>query len=124
MKFIINLYYALRVVVTPNCWTRNYNTSKELDGLINDMLDSGANIEIIDEYTTKLGGVILWTSNFPYAYGRIDSTASRVFRNLRSLKGLPNRITVFRLKAAVDAAYTKHINQLGKGTQNEFSISD
>lgn len=55
MKFIKKLYYTLKIFITPSCWHRNYSTSPALDVLINARLDSGARIEIVDDYTTELG---------------------------------------------------------------------
>ena len=114
-------------------WIRNYRTSTELSKTINTLLDDpNTEIKKLSDYTTSVGGLILWTSNFPYAYGRVsDALAANcvalVYLDPRSkewdavkanidsqermrerYKGcMPDRETVFRLREAVYKA-TSH----------------
>ena len=85
--------YLLRVLTSPLCWLRCEATNTDLDAAINKLLDAGADITS-NEYTTRLGPLILWTENFPYAYGG-DYTIKG--------GGLPTRRTVFRLYDAIAA---------------------
>lgn len=82
----MNIIGLLRILFTPACWIRNYPTSKKLTKFINDSLDAGHIPVVESRYTHKLNGKIIWTGNYPYAYGLSEK------RNCA-----PDRITVFRL---------------------------
>lgn len=78
-----------RILVTPSCWLRNRETDNDISAFINNALDNGCTIVIIDRFTVKLDGLTLWVRNYPYSFG-YDCTYS-------SCSGLPDRETVFRL---------------------------
>jgi hypothetical protein len=52
----------------PPYWIQNAQTSREWDGHLNDLLNSYP-VEIVTSHVAKVGGVHVWISNFPYAYG-------------------------------------------------------
>jgi len=71
-------------------------------------------IQILSEYHALVGPICIWIENFPYAYGKVSTCyelrhlSEALFRyNIhlsRSLKGLPNRATVYRLHKLIQPA--------------------
>lgn len=53
----------------PAFWLSNYRSSAKYDELINTLIDEGATVIPRGLYHVELGGVVLWASNYPYAYG-------------------------------------------------------
>lgn len=81
-----------KVITTPSCWIRNYETSKMWDSIILKLLENPKDIHIVGSKVV-IDGVDIWRSNYPYAYGSpYDSSTGP----------LPSRATVFKLKAAID----------------------
>lgn len=78
-----------RILLTPSCWMRNRKTDKAISAFINNALDNGYAIVIIDRFTVMLNGLELWVRNYPYAFG--DECTPNHY------SGLPDRETVFRL---------------------------
>ena len=58
------------------------------------MLDDGCEIKNINEYTARVGGVLIWIGNYPYSYGYP-----------RNMDIRPSRRTIFRLRSAILTAY-------------------
>lgn len=79
--------YFLRALFSPSCWIRSHGTSLAWDKRLNQLLDNPETV-VIQQHTTYINGVCIWTSNFPYGYG------SR-YRPAES--GLPKRSTAYRL---------------------------
>lgn len=84
--------HYLRVLLTSSCWLRNYHTSNGLSRRINEALDRGDKPIRRCGYTHTLGDMVLWTRNYPYAFGYECDTC-----NGGPIGGLPDRRTVFRL---------------------------
>lgn len=94
-KFIINIVETIKTIFSPNCWVRNYCTSEEWDEKLNKMMDNGEEIEFRNSLYSvvfKSSNVVVWTSNYPYAYGH-----PRLGDNV-----LPTRATVRRLRRYVN----------------------
>ncbi len=81
-----------RILTTPLCWIRDRSTNKYVSNFINKSLDDGHVPIMIDNYTHKLNGKLIWTSNYPYSFGNIYNDQTR---------SLPDRKTVFRLYDAI-----------------------
>ena len=81
----MKLETIIRIIKTPRCWARNYKTSQTLDSWLKRALLIPAITEI-GQHTCKVDGKLLWIENYPYAYG-----------NLRNIRRLPSRGTVFML---------------------------
>ena len=77
----------------PQYRHQDSTTDWEWDKLLNEILDDVKFIKL-DVYTSKLDGVEIWTSNWPYAYGALYGHSS----------GLPSVKTRKRLKAAIEEA--------------------
>ena len=65
MKRLSDFFYRL---VRPEFWVQIYRTDYKYDEILNDLLDSHE-IEIITSNFIKLNGIVIWVSNYPYAYG-------------------------------------------------------
>lgn len=79
---------ALRILLTPSCWLRNYKTCPHMSRFINAALDRGEVPTQPDPYRIELAGKNFWGENYPYAYGHVGNL-------------MPDRTTVFRLADAV-----------------------
>lgn len=75
----------------PAYWYQNEPTDWEWDTILNRLLDR--HTPKIGYLTVSLGGVDVWTSNFPYAYGYCYNPKNR---------GLPSVATRKRLRDAVE----------------------
>lgn len=91
------LLYAI-VLCNPRRWMRNYPTSRALDKTLRNAIKTSEFTEH-DQYTTKLGGLNLWTENAPYA-------SWREWDENFSGEELPSRRTVVLLERKF-AAYHK-----------------
>jgi hypothetical protein len=87
-------------------------TCPSLSRKINRLLDDETTtITIVDELEAQVGNLSLWTGNYPYAYGSLLSTSTRMIRC-----PLPDRKTVYRLHKvlsfykALDDAFEPHHN--------------
>lgn len=91
----------LGVLFDPRFWLRNYGVSHEWDaalGVLLDMVEDGQLSIEQSDHTVTIGGVTVWVSNWPYAYGRAH-------RPIKS-EMIPRRSTALRLRrvAAIAAA--------------------
>lgn len=84
----------LEILLRPTFWLRNHPTCKYLDYTINALLDDGHTPRKTSEYTVELGGLNLWVSNYPYAFGN----------EYPGDKALPSRKTALRLYRALSTA--------------------
>jgi hypothetical protein len=94
----------LQFLFKPQYWLMNYEYNKEVDKIINDLLDK---YELTGPYKNgyicMLGNAEIWVSNIPYAFGRLYSTELGNYR--------PSRLTIQRL--------LKRYKQLKKQSMNE-----
>lgn len=58
----------IKFLFMPDFWIMNKEYSKEWDKYLNELIDTGV-FERISEYRHLIGGVDVWTSNYPYAFG-------------------------------------------------------
>jgi len=84
----VNWRMMWRILTTPGCWLRNYPEALELTAYLKACLDAGDEMTPISEHTSSFGGLRLWTSNYPYAYGQIYGIGG----------GMPSREVVFMLR--------------------------
>ena len=85
---------AIRVVMTPSCWIRNYRTSKEWDRELNHLLDT-EDFEIHNFHLRFVkSGTCIWIANYPYAFGDRITPLENFYGYVNKL---PARKTVFRL---------------------------
>lgn len=82
----------LRILFSPSCWIRIGSTSKVLDDWLRVQLNKKTEIIIESNYRVRIDNVVLWTGNFPYAYGNVDGNDN----------AYPSRAVVFRLNDAVE----------------------
>jgi hypothetical protein len=86
----------LQFLFKPQYWSMNYEYNKEVDKIINDLLDKyELKFKPItyppykDEYVCMLGNVEIWVRNIPYAFGTLHGTELSDYR--------PSRLTIQRL---------------------------
>ena len=80
----------LQFLFKPSYWLMNYEYNKEVDKIINDLLDK---YELTGPckygYICMLGEAKIWVGNIPYAFGRLYETELCNYR--------PSRLTIQRL---------------------------
>lgn len=113
---------------------RNERSSKELSQMINDALDDPkVKLIILDECSVLLNNMMLWTQNYPYAYGDIIKngiipsyayelndlglpSSQIIEHNLKLYKifgnKLPNRRTVYRLHKKIEEEKLNQLKEL------------
>lgn len=74
-------------IFNPSFWFQNYPSDDAIDILLNVLMDADAPVKV-GSHQTELGSLIVWTSNWPYAYGTINGMGG----------GLAYPITRIRLK--------------------------
>lgn len=89
--------YALRILLTPSCWLRNFRTGKAITNFIRQRLESGEKPTIEAFGHIGLGGKLFWGHNYPYAYGT-------EYCGCFNEGPMPSRKVVFMLNDAVEAA--------------------
>ena len=99
-KFIKNLKF----IFNPNWWIMNSPYRRELDVMLSKLLDEHEFINI-GTHTAYIGGIELWTANYPYA------SMTPIDFNFR-----PSRLTIERAKKKLREA---EIKKLIKLLQNE-----
>lgn len=71
--------YLLKVLITPSCWIQNNKYSAIWDDKLNRLMATHK-FEHLNSCESKLGGLIIWIENHPYAsftYTRIKVRPSR-----------------------------------------------
>lgn len=51
----------------PRFWLQNSKTNNEWDAILNDLMDE--HTPIIETGGARFGNILVWTNNWPYAYG-------------------------------------------------------
>lgn len=82
-------------------WTNLYPVSLTWDAVIRDRMKKHE-FEIINQYQARLGDLILWIGNYPYAY-LMDESKERN-RNL-----MPTKQTRYEAKKRIDIAFNKYL---------------
>lgn len=91
--FILNLQFIFK----PSYWLMNYPYSKEMDEFISKLLDNH-DFTDISNFTAKLGGVVIWTANSPYASMTMYSSKVR-----------PSRLTIQRGEKKLQKDYIQQV---------------
>lgn len=91
--------YALKVLISPSWWIRNYPTSRDLDKVYRYLLDHKDEVNVIgrDPYNLDLSfrgrQYSIWWANFPYAYLSRTEVTEEDGRITRCGGVLPTRAT-------------------------------
>lgn len=93
------LYYLLRVLITPSCWIRNYPTNNYWDRSVRLNLKN-PDFTLINRCEVRLNGKKIWIANHPYA--------SVTDAETHNDNVMPSRRTVFMFGDALD----KYISEL------------
>lgn len=88
--------------LNPVLWMRNEGTDLVWDKALNKLLDEFHLVpsSLHRDFVHLLGDNLIWTGNYPYAYGSFYGLAP--FNFIVGSEMLPKRSTVLRLKRAVD----------------------
>lgn len=79
MNIIKEIRDRLFRILRPNYWIQNYPTCDKYSDEIENLIDSGAEVEVIDRFTAKIDGRKLWIENYPYAYGREEARVENYY---------------------------------------------
>lgn len=105
----------LQFLFKPNYWLMNYEYNKEVDKIINDLLDK---YELTGPYDYGficiLGNVKIWVGNIPYAFGRLHDTELDNYR--------PSRLTIQRLLKEFNKLKEKNMNEKINKIRSNFNI--
>lgn len=83
----------------PSFWQQLYPTSDVWDEALNDALDKHP-ITDVGAHTCRIGNLIVWIANYPYAYGRLRNPEIGVLPRVKTRIRLREMV----LKAAIDSA--------------------
>ena len=86
--------------LNPSMWIRNKRTDLVWDEALNRLMDEFPLVKR-GVFTHTLGENVIWTSNYPYAYGSLYTLTDKTD------DALPKRSTVLRLKKAADKLESK-----------------
>ncbi len=75
-----------RVLCTPTCWLQNSTYSAEWDRKLNQLM-KGHRFKTLDAHRARLGPVVVWIANHPYASFTPEN---------RHVEIRPRRITILR----------------------------
>lgn len=89
MKKSTYFKYLMKVLITPSCWVRSYQTSEVNDEKLLDLLKKHK-FKKIDNSTASLGGVVFWVGNHPYSSFFLIKASALTTKE----KMLPKRTTV------------------------------
>lgn len=78
-------------LLKPRYWIQNYKTNWDWDGILNDLLDK-YEPEDVSPLTVRLGKVVVWVGNWPYAYGTAHFPSADVLPSVETRKRLRNRV--------------------------------
>jgi len=98
MKWLKNLKF----IFMPSYWLMNHPYNKEVDMMINGLLDD-YEFTNIGEYDAKLGATTIWIENHPYASMRLYNSNLIMFR--------PSRLTIRRAYIKLNAARVKEVKK-------------
>ena len=101
------------VSITPPYWLQNNPYNKEWDQILNQLLDEEQFVRL-DDYTAKLGKIVVWVNNHPYASfspwcpARLDirpsrRTIARAYKLLPKLKKKEDHVAVSLQKIREEA---------------------
>ena len=105
----------LQFLFKPQYWLMNYEYNKEVDKIINDLLDK---YELTGpcEYgcICMLGNAKIWVKNIPYAFGRLYGTELENYR--------PSRLTIQRLLKRYKQLKKQSMNEIVNKIRSDFNI--
>lgn len=99
-KLLTNIYHFFFFLIRPNYWFMNYPYSQEWDEEIKEL--SEKSITEIERYSCRMGEVLIWIENHPYASFTPYSCNFR-----------PSRMTIYKLhKKLIKSQIENIINKL------------
>lgn len=99
----MNSKSIIRILQTPRCWIRSYQTNQRLDAFVRTLIDHKEEVEFVgmNRFTINLrfrGRIyVFWISNHPYASlsQMTSKNDERDFELTKNLECMPSRETVF-----------------------------
>jgi hypothetical protein len=86
----------------PGYWVQNYPTDLEWDAVLNTIMDEAKEVHL-SAYTTKIDGIVIWTHNYPYAYGRCYSIRETGVPKVKTRKRLRKFVFEARSRAILES---------------------
>lgn len=115
MNKLTRFFKSLQFIFRPKFWLMNHPYNKHWDEQLNKLLDR-VDVKPVDDFTHTIGGVGVWTSNYPYAYGHL-------YRGSRANYYRPSRLTILRLRDAVEKCKREElIKMINEINNNHESI--
>jgi hypothetical protein len=111
----------LQFLFKPEYWLMNHEYNKEVDKIINDLLDKHElTFKTVPYvlYTTKLicmlGDAEIWVGNIPYGFGTLYGTELENYR--------PSRLTIQRLLKRYKQLEKQNMNEKVNKIRSDFNI--
>lgn len=107
-----NIIDFFRYLFKPTFWFSNASVDLEWDSILNKLLDEATDVRP-GHHVSNIGGVAIWTSNYPYAYGSpylqdLDILPKRRTRErLRKLIGDQEQIKIAKVLSGIKSNVTK-----------------
>jgi hypothetical protein len=111
----------LQFLFKPKYWLMNYEYNKEVDKIINDLLDKHEltfktvpYVPYTSDFICMLGNAEIWVGNIPYAFGTLHETELENYR--------PSRLTIQRLLKRYKQLKKQNMNEIVDKIRSDFNI--
>jgi hypothetical protein len=111
----------LQFLFKPQYWLMNYEYNKEVDKIINDLLDRHElkfkqvlYAPYTSDFICMLGDAEIWVGNIPYAFGTLHETELCNYR--------PSRLTIQRLLKIYYKLKKQNMNEIVNKIRSDFNI--
>ena len=111
----------LQFLFKPQYWLMNYEYNKEVDKIINDLIDRHElkfkqipYIPYTSELVCMLGDAEIWVGNIPYGFGTLYGTELCNYR--------PSRLTIQRLLKIYYKLKKQNMNEIVNKIRSDFNI--
>jgi hypothetical protein len=111
----------LQFLFKPQYWLMNHEYNKEVDKIINDLIDRHElkfkqipYIPYTSELVCMLGDAEIWVGNIPYGFGTLYGTELCNYR--------PSRLTIQRLLKIYYKLKKQNMNEIVNKIRSDFNI--
>jgi hypothetical protein len=111
----------LQFLFKPQYWLMNHEYNKEVDKIINDLLDRHElkfkqipYVPYTTELVCTLGNAEIWVGNIPYGFGTLYGTELCNYR--------PSRLTIQRLLKIYYKLKNQNMNEIVNKIRSDFNI--
>lgn len=111
----------LQFLFKPQYWLMNYEYNKEVDKIINDLIDRHEltfkqvpYAPYTSDFICMLGNAEIWVGNIPYGFGTLYGTELCNYR--------PSRLTIQRLLKIYYKLKKQNMNEIVNKIRSDFNI--